>query len=85
MRNRLLALAIVAGLSSSLGTALAGDPFMAPTVATSRLAPPKTRFGSSTQQYSGYGYCRGPGWSAAHVKRMAKKARNRARNRAAHR
>lgn len=85
MRNSIFALAVAAGLSASLGTALAGDPFATPSAAKSRLAPPKTRPNSRTQQYSGYGYCRGPGWLAAHVKRMAKKARNRARNRSAHR
>ena len=87
MRNRILALAIAAGLASSLGNALGGSAGMnmAPSVATSHLAPPKTRSNSRTYQYSGLSYCRGPGWSAAHVKRMAKKASNRARNKAAYR
>lgn len=30
-----------------------------------------------------FGYLRGPGWSAAHVKRMARKKRNKARHKAA--
>lgn len=76
MRNRILALAVASALYSSLGNALAGNPDINVGIAASRLAPPKTRAESRTQQYSGLGYCRGPGWSAAHVKRMAKKERN---------
>lgn len=87
MKSRILALAIASALYSSLGNAMAGNPELRfnTGAATSHLAQPKTKTSSRTQQYSGLGYCREPGWSAAHVKRMAKKASNRARNKAAYR
>ena len=53
MKSRILALAIAASLSASLGNALAGNPEININAATSHLAPPKTREESRTQQYSG--------------------------------
>ena len=87
MRKKLLAAAIIAGMQSSMGYALAGNGSMdvVTSISTPRLAPPATRRGSATRSaYTDYGHASGPGWSAAHVKRMATKRRNRQRNRAAH-
>ena len=86
MRNKLLAAAIIAGMQASMGYALAGNGSMdvVSAVSTPLLAPPVTRRGSATRSaYTDYGYPSGPGWSAAHVKRMATKRRNRQRNKSA--
>ena len=86
MRNKILALAVAAGLQVSLGGALAGqnDLGIINSISTPRLAPPATRRGTATRSaYTDYGYASGPGWSAAHVKRMATKRRNRQRNKSA--
>jgi len=89
MRNRLLAVAIAAGLSASMGSVLAGQSELGlvHSVSAPRLAPPATRRASSTHSayVSPWGYASGPGWSCAQVKRMAKKRRNQARNKSAHR
>ena len=88
MRNRMLAFSIAAGLALSVGSALAGQHELGIVhgVSQSHLAPPATRRASSTHSAAvGMGYQRGPGWSVAHVKRMARKARNQHRNRLAHR
>ena len=85
LNRRMLALSIAAGLSSSLGSALAGNPALnAPSKQISVIDAPRP---STTQSasVSAYGYARGPGWSAAQVKRMAKKRRNQNRNKLAHR
>ena len=84
MHKRILALAMVAGLQSVMGPALAGQSAICTGGVSmqSHLAPPATRRESSTKSapVSEWGYATGPGWSAAHVQRMAAKRRNRARN-----
>ena len=88
MRNSLIAVALAAGLQASMGSAVAGhsriDPFSSISV---RLSPPATRTASKTHSadVGVFGYSRGLGWSVAHVKRIAAKRRNVARNKAAHR
>lgn len=84
MHKRILALALVAGLQSSIGSALAGQSAICANGFSmqSHLAPPATHRESSTKSapVSEWGYALGPGWSVAHVRRMAAKRRNRARN-----
>lgn len=57
-------LAAIAGLHTAFGAQLKPDIWVSSTISPD----------------SPYGYPNGPGWSAAHVKRMALKKRNRARN-----
>jgi hypothetical protein len=64
--------------------AAAGNAFAAGVNNASALARASTPK-RSTAQYSRTKPGRGPGWSHAHVKRMAKKRRNVLRNRKAHR
>lgn len=88
MRKNILGLAVAAGLAMSMGSALAGQQSLAikSTYQATKLAPPATKQASRTHSaYSPYGYTNGPGWSAAQVKRMARKSRNQRRNRVAHR
>ena len=86
--KRLIAMAIASGLTASIGSAITGqnELMVKHGYAQPRLAPPATRRGSRTQSAeSPFGYPSGPGWTAAQVKRMAKKRRNQNRNRKAHR
>lgn len=77
MKNALMA---VAALAMLVGSAAAAE--VAP---AANVAPPKTKAASRTVQWcSPWGHRSGPGWSFAHVKRMAKKRRNQLRNRRAH-
>ena len=83
LNRRILALAVMAGLQGTMGTALAGNP---PLLTASKQASvidaprPST---TTSPDVSAYGYARGPGWTAAQVKRMSAKRRNRCRNKAA--
>lgn len=74
---RMMAIAAAAGLANSVGGAMAGF---------SRLSAYEEHVRKSTTvspDVSQWGYAKGPGWSAAHVKRMSAKKRNRARHRLA--
>ena len=85
LNRRMPALALAAGLSVSVGSALAGNPALGvPGKQISVIDAPRP---STTQSafVSAYGYSRGPGWSAAQVKRRAKKRSNQTRNKLAHR
>lgn len=87
--NRPIALAIASGLMASIGSAITGqhELMVKHGYAQPRLAPPATRRESRTRSAGSlfFGYKTGPGWTAAHVKRMAKKRKNQIRNRRAHR
>ena len=78
---RMAALAAIAGLGNAIGAPLAGTNGARPGV----ILPTSERSTTVSPYVSQWGYANGPGWSAAHVKRMALKRRNRARNKAAHR
>lgn len=67
-----------------LATAMAA---VGPAVPQRAVSAPKTRRESRTRNPLGglRAGKRGPGWTVAQVKRMARKARNQARNRRAHR
>ena len=90
MRNKLLAAAVIAGVAgaqSAVGS-LAGQSNLGivHSVSTPRMNPPATKRESRTHSaYAPYGYANGPGWTVAHVKRMASKRRNIERNKRSHR
>lgn len=77
MSGRILALAL-AGLSA---------PVLAiqNSIQTQATSPRRRQVEIPTANYGGYGfnYSRGPGWTVAQVKRMAKKARNQRRHKIA--
>jgi hypothetical protein len=80
--KRISALAI-AGMLGGLGVTASGID----AVPLREVSNPRRRqslIGSNPEGvFYGFNYRRGPGWSFAHVKRMAKKAKNRAHHRAA--
>lgn len=80
MMKRMLALAI-AGLAAS-ANALAGNQL--PAVKVQEPRPLRAIHTARYNQYS-WSYRRGPGWTVAQVKRMAKKRRNQIKNRRANR
>ena len=84
INNRIIALAIAGALQGSVGAAMAGQSSIQ--AAGQTIAQRDAPRPSATQSpsVSAYGYSRGPGWSAAQVKRMATKRRNRSRNKTAH-
>lgn len=88
MRNKLLAAAMIAsiaGVQDAVGS-LAGQSSLGivQSVSAPKLNPPATRRESRTHSAdSPFGYQSGPGWTCAHVRRMAKKQRNQARNKRA--
>jgi hypothetical protein len=76
---RMAALAAIAGLGNALGGSIAGQGYRAGAIV------PTNEYTTISPDVSQWGYANGPGWTASHVKRMAMKRRNRARNKAAHR
>lgn len=85
MRNALLLAAAAMAFAGAAATNTANDPMRAlPTAGVAYDVRRKAVRSGGLAHLQG-GYRRGPGWSYAHVKRMARKARNQAQNRAHHR
>lgn len=82
---RMAALAAIAGLGNALGGSIAGQGSIMNGYRSGSILPTNEASTTVSPNVSQWGYANGPGWYAAHVKRMAKKQRNRARNKAAHR
>lgn len=82
-RTKLMALALmgaIAGAGGAMERAIVSQGVQV----TSTVKARKTTDGAG--RYIGaFGYPSGPGWSNRHVKRMAAKRRNQARNKKAHR
>lgn len=82
---RMAAVAAIAGLGNALGGSIAGHGFTIAGCRSGVLVPTYEPSTTISPYTAPWGYSNGPGWSAAHVKRASIKARNRARNKAAHR
>jgi hypothetical protein len=81
---RMAALAAIAGLGNALGGSVAGQGSIMNGYRAGAIVP-TNEYHTISPNVSQWGYANGPGWTAAHVKRVATKRRNRARNKAAHR
>lgn len=77
INTRLMVASIMAAASSGIG-ALANSAQAIPIV--SRPQSSQVRRSTSNPTYTTFGYASGPGWTAAQVKRMAKKRRNKIMN-----
>ena len=89
MSNKLLESSLIAVLvgAQSAVRSLAGQSSLriVHSISTPRMNTPATKRESRTHSaYVTYGYANGPGWTCAHVKRMATKRRNQQRNKRAH-
>ncbi len=81
---RMAALAAIAGIGNAFGGSIAGQGSIMNGYRAGAIVPTNEST-TISPNVSQQGYANGPGWNAAHVKRMAMKRRNRARNKAAHR
>jgi hypothetical protein len=80
---RIAALAAIAGLGNALGGSVAGQGSIINGYRSGVIVPTNEST-TISPDVSQWGYANGPGRTASHVKRMAMKRRNRARNKAAH-
>ena len=85
MRNAALLAVAALAFAGAQGTTVQNDPLrrmqVLPTARPAFDVQRKAVRSGGLNHLNG-GYRRGPGWSYAHVKRMARKARNQARHRA---